>query len=83
MPEATLKALATHTELGELLPTDGGNCEEVVTQFAKAGVDVDALAVQLQGEGADSFVKSWNDLMTVISSKSASLHESAKLKAVG
>src|SRR6202007_1727229 len=44
MPEATLKGLATHTELGELLPTDGGNCEEVVAQFAKAGVDVDALA---------------------------------------
>ena len=83
MPEATLKALATHTELGELLPTDGGNCEEVLAQFAKAGVDVDALAAQLQSEGAESFVKSWNDLMTVISSKSASLEKSARSKAVG
>jgi transaldolase len=82
IPEATLKALATHTELGELLPTDGGNCEEVLAQFAKAGVDVDALAAQLQSEGAESFVKSWNDLMTVISSKSASLDKSARLKAV-
>ena len=82
MPEATLKALATHTELGELLPTDGGNCEEVLAQFAKAGIDVDALAAQLQNEGAESFVRSWNDLMAVISSKSASLHTGAKLKAV-
>jgi transaldolase len=81
MPEATLKALATHTELGELLPTDGGNGEEVLAQFAKAGVDVDALAEQLQSEGAESFVKSWNDLMTVISSKSASLDKTAKAKA--
>jgi len=81
MPEATLKALATHTELGELLPTDGGNCEEVLAQFAKAGVDVDALAAKLQNEGAESFVKSWNDLMTVISSKSASLDKGATLKA--
>jgi transaldolase len=80
MPEATLKALAAHEELGELLPTDGGNCEEVLAQFAKAGIDVDALAAQLQKEGAESFVKSWNDLMTVISSKSASLHASARLK---
>jgi transaldolase len=80
MPEATLKALATHTELGELLPTDGGNCEEVLAQFAKAGIDVDALAEQLQSEGAESFVKSWNDLMTVISSKGASLDRSIKLK---
>jgi len=82
MPEATLKALATHSELGELLPTNGGDSEEVLAQFAKAGVDVDALAAQLQTEGAESFVKSWNDLMSVISSKSASLDKSAK-KAVG
>jgi transaldolase len=73
MPEGTLKALATHTDLGELLPTDGGNSEEVLGQFAKAGVEIDALAVQLQSEGAESFVKSWNDLMQVISSKTASL----------
>jgi transaldolase len=83
MPEGTLKALATHTELGELLPTDGGNCEEMLAQFTKAGVDVDALAAQLQDEGAESFVKSWNDLMGVISSKSASLDKSATLRAVG
>jgi transaldolase len=80
MPEATLKALATHTQLGELLPVDGGNCEEVLAEFGKAGIDVDALAAQLQTEGAESFVKSWNDLMAVISSKSASL-KSGTLKA--
>ena len=82
MPEATLKALATHTELGELLPVDGGNCEDVLAQFAQAGIDVDALAAQLQKEGAASFVKSWKDLMTVISSKAASLGQNASLKAV-
>jgi transaldolase len=82
MPEATLKALAAHTELGELLPVDGGNCEEVLAQFGKTGIDVDALAAQLQTEGADSFVNSWNDLLAVISSKSASLNKSGTLKAV-
>ena len=78
MPEATLKALAEHTELGSILAVDGGDCEEVLAQFAKAGIDVDALAAQLQDEGAKSFVKSWNDLMAVIASKSAVLK-----KAVG
>jgi transaldolase len=78
MPEGTLKALAAHTELGELLPADGGNCEEVIAQFTKAGIDVDALAAQLQDEGAQSFVKSWNDLMEVISSKNAALTASSK-----
>ena len=82
MPEGTLKALAEHTELGALLPADGGDCEEVLAKFGKAGVDVDALAAQLQDEGAKSFVKSWNDLMTVIASKSAALNEPA-LKAGG
>ena len=75
MPEGTLKALADHGELGEILPADGGDCEEVLAQFAKAGIDVDALAAQLQDEGAKSFVKSWNELMEVIASKSAALGE--------
>ena len=73
MPEGTLKALAAHTELGELLPVDGGDCEEVLARFAQAGIDVDALAAQLQDEGAKSFVNSWNELLGVISSKSALL----------
>jgi transaldolase len=45
------------------------------TVHAKAGIDVDALAAQLQDEGAKSFVKSWNELMAVITSKSAALKE--------
>jgi len=82
MPEATLKALATHTDLGgALLPTTGGDSEDVLGQFAKAGIDVDALAVRLQREGAESFVKSWNELMGVISSKAASLDKSTTLRA--
>jgi len=75
MPEATLKALADHGELGTILPADGGDAEEILAQFAKAGVDVDKLAAQLQDEGAKSFVKSWQDLMAVITSKSAALKE--------
>jgi transaldolase len=77
MPEGTLKALADHGELGELLPPDGGNCEEVLAQFASAGIDVDALAARLQVEGAKSFVNSWNGLMGVIASKSATLEKAA------
>ncbi|HUB33198.1 MAG TPA: transaldolase [Bryobacteraceae bacterium] len=69
MPEATLKALTQHSSIGPALPADGGDCEQVLAEFAKAGVDVDALAAQLQEEGARSFVKSWNDLMAVIKSK--------------
>jgi transaldolase len=70
MPEATLKALAKNRQLGSILPADGGDCEQVLANFAKAGIDVDALAMRLQDEGAKSFVKSWEALMDVIASKS-------------
>jgi transaldolase len=73
MPEVTLKALAEHTDLGAPLPVDGGDCEEQLEKFAKAGINVDALAAQLQDEGAKAFNKSWNDLMAVLASKSAAL----------
>jgi transaldolase len=73
MPEGTLKALAEHGEIGELLPADGGDGEKVLAEFAKAGIDIDALAARLQDEGAKSFVSSWNELMDVIAAKSAAL----------
>ena len=70
MPEGTVKAFADHGEVGGIILPDGGDCEEVLAQFAKAGVDVDALAAKLQDDGAKSFVKSWDELMKVISAKS-------------
>jgi len=73
MPEATLKALADHGEIGPIMAPDGGNCEKVLERFSQAGVSVDDLAAQLQDEGAKSFVKSWSELLAVIASKSAEL----------
>jgi transaldolase len=77
MPEGTLTALADHGEVGATLGGDGGNSQEELARFAKAKIDIDALARQLQDEGAKSFVKSWNDLMGVISSKSAVLERAS------
>lgn len=77
MPEATLKALANHEELGSILPADGGDCEEVLSQFANAGVNVNALAAQLQDDGAKSFVKSWDELISQITSKTAVFKKAA------
>jgi len=71
MPEGTLQAFAQHGEVGATLAPDGGDCEKVLAAFAKAGIDIDALAKRLQDEGAASFDKSWNDLMSRIESKSA------------
>ncbi len=73
MPEGTLKALADHGDLSEIMSADGGDCEAVLDEFAAAGIDIDDLAAKLQDDGAKSFVSSWNDLMEVIASKSATL----------
>ena len=71
MPENTLLGLADHGEIGAMLPHDGGDAERELAEFTKAGVNLDALADQLQREGADAFVKSWDDLMAQIAAKSA------------
>ncbi len=75
MPENALKALADHGDVPTLMRADGGNCEEVLKQFAAAGIDVHALARKLQKDAAESFVKSWKELMKVIASKGATLEK--------
>ena len=77
MPEGTLKAFADHGEPGEIMAPDGGDGERVLADFAKAGIDIDALAARLQEEGAASFVKSWNDLIACINSKSAAIRKAS------
>jgi transaldolase len=73
MPEKTLLAFAEHGQVKEAMPKDGGDAEDVLKSFAAAGIDVDALAAKLQIEGAQSFVKSWRELMQRIAEKGAAL----------
>lgn len=77
MPENTLKAFGDHGEMSGALQADGGDAETVLAQFAKAGVDIPALAAQLQDEGAKAFVKSWEELMGVIEAKSDALKKAS------
>lgn len=73
MPESTLNAVGDHGEITTLLRADGGTCEETLAAFIAAGIDLYALAAQLQDEGTKSFARSWNQLMTFIASKAAAL----------
>lgn len=70
VPEKTLKAIAGHKEFGEASPA---NFETVLTEFAKAGIDTNALATQLLSEGVASFAKSWKELLGCIASKTEAL----------
>ncbi|MGH9025088.1 MAG: transaldolase [Acidimicrobiia bacterium] len=73
MPEKTLLAFADHGKVGDLLPPDGGDAEAVLAEFEDAGVDVDAVGTKLQNDGADAFVKSWDELLIGVEHKAASL----------
>jgi transaldolase len=73
MPEKTLLAFAQNGKLAGAMREDGGDVEAVLTTFAAAGVDIDALAKKLQVDGAKSFVDSWHELMQRIATKSAAL----------
>ena len=77
IPDATLLAFADHGKLGELMPVDGGDAEKMIAEFGRAGIDHDQLAADLQREGAESFVKSWNELLASIASKNVRLKSTA------
>ncbi|MDQ6944851.1 MAG: transaldolase [Actinomycetota bacterium] len=73
IPPATLKAFVDHGAFDEFLPADGGDADAVIARVQKAGIDVPKLAETLQRDGAAAFVKSWEDLLGSVESKTAVL----------
>jgi transaldolase len=73
IPEKTLRAFADHGVIRNVMAEDGGDAEAVLARFAQAGVDIDALAAQLQRDGAQAFVKSWHELLSRIADKGRKL----------
>ena len=73
IPDKTLLALADHGSVRGVLPADGGDAEVVIDAFTQVAIDVDALAIELQRQGAQSFNKSWKDLMDCIAGKRSAL----------
>ena len=73
IPEPTLQAFADHGKVGATMPVDGGSAEAVLQEFRRAGVDDNALAAQLQREGAEAFSASWQALLSKIADKGALL----------
>jgi transaldolase len=72
MPDATLVAFHDHGDVGDLMPSDGGDCDAVLAEFASAGIEVAALAAKLQDDGAQAFDESWKDLLRHIDAQAAS-----------
>jgi transaldolase len=81
IPEKTLLAFADHGKLEGVMAVDGGDADATVAKITRAGVDVDGLAVKLQEEGAQAFVKSWQQLLQRIADKASSVQAQAKIAA--
>ncbi|HEY9279606.1 MAG TPA: transaldolase [Eoetvoesiella sp.] len=69
MPEKTLQNFSVQGQLRGAMREDGGDAESILADFASQGVDIPELAAQLQVKGAQSFSKSWADLLSAIASK--------------
>jgi transaldolase len=77
MPDKTLIAFSERGQVGEPLPADGGDAEQVLAEFEAASVNARELASRLQQEGAEAFDASWSQLLESIE------HKSRKLAAAG
>lgn len=69
MPEKTLQAFAAHGAIHGLLAADGNAADTTLARFTAAGIDIEALALQLQFDGEEAFVKSWRELLARIAAK--------------
>ena len=73
LPESTLLALndtrSTPPAVSVFMTADGLAAEACLERFVVAGLDLDALATQLQQAGVQSFVKSWHSLLGRIASR--------------
>jgi transaldolase len=70
MPEGVFKVYIQHRDIGNSMPADGGDCEELQAKLASAGIDFNSRATKHQEDEAKSFIKFWNELMAMITSKS-------------
>ncbi|MDP1697544.1 MAG: transaldolase [Xanthomonadaceae bacterium] len=77
MPEKTLLAFAKHGVIDHMMVEDGLEAEAMLARFTAAGVDLDALALQLQKQGAQAFVASWQHLLQCIADKMATAARAA------
>jgi transaldolase len=66
MPEETLLATGASEAAAAAIDADA---PDQLARFVDAGVDIDAVAGELQRKGAESFVGSWTSLLDRIASK--------------
>ena len=71
IPEETLLAAGAEDLVSvDPIPAAPDEADAILARFAQAGVDVDAVGLDLQQKGAASFVGSWTSLLARVGEKS-------------
>jgi len=67
MPGKTLEATFDHAEIaGDTVVSNYDDAQRVMDALAKAGIDIDDVTAQLEREGVEKFVVSWNELKETV-----------------
>jgi transaldolase len=75
MPPATLEALKDHGRISRTVDTPEAleHARKTMTDLAMAGIDMDAVTLQLQHEGVKSFADSFDQLLQTLESRRKAL----------
>jgi len=73
MPVATMEAFLDHGTVRRTVDADYDAVHGVADDMAAAGISIDDITRQLEEEGIDTFVKSYEDLLAGVEGKRAAL----------
>jgi transaldolase len=69
LPDATMEAFSDHGSIAETITNNVDGARKVLDELSRLGIDMSAVAHQLENEGVVSFQQSFNDLLAVLEAK--------------
>ena len=73
LPENTLEAFADHGTVARTVDVDMAKVDATWANLADVGVDMDDVSAQLESEGVDAFIKSFDGLIETLEAKAVEL----------
>jgi transaldolase len=77
MPVATIEAFLDHGTVKRTVDADYAGAHKVFEDLEKAGVSIDEITTQLETDGIDLFIKSYEDLLAGVAEKRNALAAAA------
>jgi transaldolase len=77
MPVATIEAFLDHGTVARTVDASYAEAHKVFEDLAATGISIDEITAQLESEGIDTFVKSFDDLLAGVAEKRSALAAAA------